>query len=217
MRPPLPLRLLPLVLLGAGWIVGGLVLERPAAFHAVVLSSLAAGRWVVASGTLDIVPFSTLELIGISVFCDGCLGTFVAMNADILRRLPFVGGKLRELEARGHALLTQRKRLRNAATIGVFVVVFLPLPGTGAIGGAVLARSLGMSLRRSLTVIGGAIVISTLTIAYGAEMVAWIALPRPGERIVWLALRVTIIAAIIGALALSGHRALRAEEKGAAP
>lgn len=206
---PLIYRIAPAVILLAGWVGGALLTRHPAAFHAAVLSSLATGRWITASGTLDVVPFSTPVLVLIAVFTDTCIAAFIALNADVLRAIPWVGPRLRLLQLRSRKLLDERRVLRGAATVALFIFVVQPFPGTGSMGGTLLARSLGLSLRRTLIVVGLAITTGTLLIAYSAELIAWLIAARPGEHVAWLIVRFAVIAVLLAALAAWGQRAMR--------
>jgi uncharacterized membrane protein len=111
-------------------------------------------------------PFSPFFLAGCSVLIESCIALFVVTNLEVLHKFPWVGSGLRDMEKNGRATLSRRPWIRRMAFLGVVVFVSIPVPGTGAVGGTVVARLVGLGLNRSF----GAVLMGTVVGAYGMAM-----------------------------------------------
>jgi len=125
------------------------------------------GRFVTLLPIIDQrLPFSPLFLAGCSVLVESCLALFVTTNLDVLYKLPRFGPGLRDMENNGRETLSRRRWIRRMAFPGVGVFVSIPVPGTGAIGGTVVARLVGLGITRSF----GAVFMGTVVGAYGMAL-----------------------------------------------
>ena len=75
----------------------------------------------------------------------------------LLRRNEFLGRFIEKLEAKAHL---KGRVVKKYGTIGLMILVAIPLPGTGAWTGALVAAILNMSLKRSLPAIFLGVVIA---------------------------------------------------------
>jgi uncharacterized membrane protein len=101
----------------------------------------------------DVTDVSTWDLAWMSMYLNAAAGFFYAYNLDLLQRLPWIGARLRKTRANAARSLTDHPWIRRWATVGVGVFVLLPLPGSGTLGGCVVARLIGFShVRTWLTV-----------------------------------------------------------------
>lgn len=149
--------------------------------------------------------FSPFFLAGCSVLIESCIALFVTTNLDVLYKLPWVGPGLRDMEKNGRATLSRRHWIRRMAFLGVVVFVSIPVPGTGAIGGIVVARLVGLGLNRSFGAVLMGTVVGAYGMAMGASSLAHVFSPARDSE--WFGLlRLLIIILIIALLSWFGRR-----------
>jgi uncharacterized membrane protein len=167
------LRVLAMIWLGltiaAAWI--WIVLGDPRNPEQLALQALGfltfPGKYVVFSGLSSSSPLGPWGLAVVGIVAEILLALLLAALLEPLGRLRGVGPWLQRAHLRAAALLADYPGLRRAAFWGVALFVFLPLPGTGAIGGTFAGQMLGLS--RVATVL--AIVIGTaVTLALFAAL-----------------------------------------------
>jgi uncharacterized membrane protein len=129
----------------------------------------------VVQGTL---PFSPLFIAHMVVLIEACVAWFVTINLTVLYRLPRVGNRLQSLEANGRITLSRYPWMRRMAMVGVVVFVALPLPGTGPVGGTIVARLIGFGLLRGFMVVFLGTVIGAYGIALGAQTLLTVLPPQ---------------------------------------
>jgi uncharacterized membrane protein len=88
--------------------------------------------------------FQPWELALMVLVMDLSISMFVVANAAWLHRVPRLGPLLESLEEHGRRQLAARPWLRRGAWLGLALFVLLPVSGTGAVGGSLLGRLLGM-------------------------------------------------------------------------
>ncbi|HEV8358958.1 MAG TPA: small multi-drug export protein, partial [Candidatus Thermoplasmatota archaeon] len=98
------------------------------------------------------------------VFIDVCTALFFVWNYDHVLRVPYIGRFLAWVERRGNAVVVKRKWIRRLAFFGLVIYATLPLEGTGAIGGSVVGRAIGLPAAKTfLAVATGSMVRTTIT------------------------------------------------------
>lgn len=86
-----------------------------------------------------------------------------------LRKNDFLRKIIEKLEQKAHL---KGRVVRKYGTLGLIVLVAIPLPGTGAWTGALVAALLNMSLRRSLPAIfTGVLIAGTITTAVACGLI----------------------------------------------
>lgn len=86
---------------------------------------------------------------------------------DWLRRVPNLKPKIEKLEKHAHL---KGRVVHKYRTLGLLILVAIPLPGTGAWTGALVASVLDIRLKTAIpTIFGGVIIagIATMLITYG--------------------------------------------------
>lgn len=157
------------------------------------------------------VPFSPFFLAGFSILVESCLALFVATNLDVLYKLPWLGHGLRDMENNGRATLSRRCWIRRMAFLGVGVFVSIPVPGTGAIGGTVVARLVGLGLMRSFVSVFMGTVVGAYGMALGASTLAHVFSPARDSE--WFGmLRLLIIILVVVLLSWLGRRGVDIQE-----
>jgi len=87
-----------------------------------------------------------------------------------LRRSPWWSGKIDRLEAKAHL---KGEKVRKYRYFGLLIFVAIPLPGTGAWTGALVADVLDMRLRDTLPVIlAGLLIAGAITLAVSCGVFA---------------------------------------------
>lgn len=99
---------------------------------------------------------------------DFCVGIFLVWNFDLTKKIPGVGGFIRKFEKKGGTIIQEKKWLEVLSFIGIALFVMLPFQGSGAVGGAIIGRALGMNPYKVLlgVVIGsflGALIVALFT------------------------------------------------------
>jgi len=119
------------------------------------------GKYVIFSGLTPGAPVGPLGLAILCVPVDTLIALGLALFLGPLGRLPWIGPRLRGVNLRAQAVLSEYPRLRRMAFAGVELFVFLPLPGTGAVGGMFAGQLIGLSRRMSVL----AVALGTAAIA----------------------------------------------------
>jgi uncharacterized membrane protein len=103
------------------------------------------GKYVIFSGLMSGAPLGPAGLALLCVAIDSLIALVLALFLGPLRSLPWLGTTLRNVNLRARAVLHEYPRLRRMAFVGVALFVFLPLPGTGAVGGMFAGQLIGLS------------------------------------------------------------------------
>jgi uncharacterized membrane protein len=166
----------PFAVTGAAWFV--LYLLRGEAFAYDALRAGAAS--VVGFGTTVVfgkavlgehLLLTTWDLAALVMWLNAATGWFFAYNLDLGQRLPVIGPYLARARRNAVRTLKERPWIRRLSTIGVSLFVLTPLPGSGSLGGCVMARIVGMSKRASFLAVTFAGVAVCVAYAYGAHRI----------------------------------------------
>ncbi len=153
-------------------IVAG-VLRGPETAWSLVVSSVLVftvlGKFAILAGVSGDSPFSVWEWAGLVAYLDVTVATLLVLNLPRLYRLPRVGTTIEDLAEHGLYMLEKRSWLGRVTFFGVIVFVMFPLTGTGAIGGSIFGRLLGLSPIRTLIAIATGAAIGCSTMAAFAE------------------------------------------------
>ncbi|MDN7025144.1 small multi-drug export protein [Methanoculleus sp. FWC-SCC1] len=195
----LPLAIIPLIL-------GLLYLTLP---HGDFLffAGLSAGYFIPPFGKESIIPIAILAghpwwlIVTLLVALDAAVALFIVWNFDLALKIPLIGGLLE----RGLTMMSTYTRehpgLRNVSTIGLFLFVFFPFQGTGAMNGSILGRLLGMDAQRVFACVMAGSVTSCLIIALGTDVILDLYRDSP-----LLGIAVLLLAALAAAAAYLGWR-----------
>lgn len=118
----------------------------------------------------DTPPFSFPPAIdpalawGFIVFIDVATAMFFVWNYDHVLKVPFIGPFFAWVERKGNATVIKRPWIGRLAFVGLALYATLPLEGTGAIGGSVVGRAIGLDpIRTFLAVATGSVIRTSLT------------------------------------------------------
>jgi hypothetical protein len=167
---------LTLLLYGLVWIFAAPATARELTVAATA-SLFALGTTVVLGPAAlgdQISVLSTWDLALIVMYLTAASSFFFAYNLDLLHRVPLVGPPLRRARLNAVKALKERPWIRRWATLGVGIFVFLPLPGSGSLGGSIVGGLLG--LRRFtcfVTVTAAGVLVCLLYAWFGASAAGW--------------------------------------------
>ncbi len=140
------------------WMLGGIValiiyLSGPYYYtrFAAVASTFffAVGTGAVTSILLGIaLDLNPVLIIGFIVFLEADISLFIAWNFDVLKDTPLIGKVLMKYETRAKRFI-KKKRLESVEIMGLIAFVLIPFHGTGAVGGTIIGRILGMGWKRA--------------------------------------------------------------------
>ena len=112
--------------------------------QALFLASV-PGKYVIFSGLAPGSPLGPFGLMLLAISVDTQLAIALCLALGPLSKLPGIGPWLKHAHERANQLLSEYPRLKRTAFIGVVLFVFLPLPGTGSVGGTFASQLLGLS------------------------------------------------------------------------
>lgn len=102
-------------------------------------------------------------------FVDVVAALFLAWNFDLAKKIPLIGAFIRRLEAKGTDLMDKRPWVEKFTFLGVVLFVVVPFQGSGAVGGTITGRALGLTpLKVWLAVLCGAL-LGCFAIAFGVQ------------------------------------------------
>jgi uncharacterized membrane protein len=148
------------------------VLQGPEVSAAIVGQAIliftVLGKFAILQGVLHPEAFTPWELATIVAYMDISIAVILVYNLPRLYRIPRLGPTLEDLAEHGLFLLEQHPWLRRITILGVVAFVMFPLTGTGAIGGSIFGRLLGLGPRRTMASIAvGACIGSFGMAAFG--------------------------------------------------
>lgn len=163
--------LLPLGLLVSAIVLLALTGRLGTVATAAGVSFFTLGKLIILSGALPDFPLTTEELALMVIFMDCLYAYFLAYNLHHLYRVPRVGPWLERLQNYCHYWLAKNPWMRRWAFTGVMLFVLFPLTGTGAPGGSILGRLVGLSARTTLMAIAvGSVLGCTLMAAFAVPL-----------------------------------------------
>lgn len=114
------------------------------------LSAWLLGRFVILRGSeagmLDFDgDLSSEQLFLLVTTMDVMTALVLAFHIGFLFRTPFVGSRIIALVTDGHFILDAHPWMKRATFVGLTGFVIFPLTATGAVGGSIFGRLLGMS------------------------------------------------------------------------
>ena len=114
-----------------------------------------------------------------TAFVDIAVGVFLTWNFDLAKKIPFIGSGITRIQSKGKAMLISLPWLERASVTGIIAFVMFPFQGSGAVGGTILGRAIGISPNKNLAAvavgaISGSLLLSA-SIVYGLGVLAVLA------------------------------------------
>jgi|Deesub1362A_J573_1020465.scaffolds.fasta_scaffold00039_156 uncharacterized membrane protein len=101
---------------------------------------------------------------------DALTSLFIIWNFDLVCRLKVIGDIIARVMVKAINILSRRPWIWRFAYIGIFVVVFIPFQGSGAVTASVLGKLLGLKPEYLWVVIVLASFLSSITIAFSTRI-----------------------------------------------
>lgn len=139
-------------------------------------SATFAGKFIVLRGLHDDGFFtSPYHLVPLICFLDMFTACMAVYNMPFLYRIPKLGTRIHAMKEAGVVTLERNPWMRKVTFLAVVAFVTFPLAGTGAIGGSLIGRLLGLSRARTLlgifigAIVGG-LAMAALADAFGESI-----------------------------------------------
>jgi len=167
------------------------------------------GKFAVLFGVGGDSPFSPWDLAAIVSYMDVTIATLLVLNLPRIYRLPRVGPFVEELAEHGLYMLQRRRWLGRVTFLGVIAFVMFPLTGTGAIGGSIFGRLLGLPAVRTLVAIAIGAVAGSFGMALFADSIkSW--LTEDVQQSPWFqGLGLAVVLLMVTAVWVRGRRVAR--------
>lgn len=151
----------------AAAIVTFAVLRGPASLGSLVVAATAVflSKLSIFGGNIPDNPFNPWELGLIAWVLDLWVSCALLAGIASFERLPLAGRALAEAHARAGDTLRDYPGLRRLAVWGITVLVFLPIPGSGAVTGTLVGRLVGLSRMATFGSVAGGAGAAVLTYA----------------------------------------------------
>ncbi len=186
-------------------VMGGVALASQLVVTAVLIFFI-AGKFAVLFGIGGDSPFSPYELATIVVYMDVTIATLLVLNLPRVYRLKRVGPLVEELAEHGLYMLQRRRWLGRVTFLGVVMFVMFPLTGTGAIGGSIFGRLLGLPALRTLAAIAFGAAVGAYGMAYFADRLKGVLTEDLARSWEFQAAGAAVVAALVAIIWLRGRR-----------
>lgn len=124
---------------------------------------------VIFGGVIEGQPYDPWELALIAWLIDLLVSILLLGGFARLERLAVVGPVLVRARFRAAGTLLQYPGLRRMALSGIAIFVFVPLPGSGAVTGTLIARIIGLTRSASLLAVGAGAGLAVMAYALVAQ------------------------------------------------
>jgi uncharacterized membrane protein len=136
-----------------------------------VTTFFAAGKFIILTGAAQLTDFGPWDLAVMVFAMDVITAALLAFNLDVFYRIPQMGPSLRRLQDYGRYTLRKKPWLRRLSFVGIVLFVLFPVAATGAVGGSILGRLLGMRPYRLVLAIAIGSCLGCTTMAVGADAI----------------------------------------------
>jgi len=117
----------------------------------------------------ELADLTNWELALLVMWVNGASGFWYAYNLDLLQKVPRIGPYLRRARLNAVRTLKYRPWIRRFSVVGVAAFVVTPLPGSGALGGCLMGRLIGVSKRACFVAVSMAGMIVAVAYALLAD------------------------------------------------
>jgi uncharacterized membrane protein len=135
-----------------------------------VVSFFAAGKFIILTGA-GAHHLNPWELAAMVFYMDVLVAFLLAYNMDVFYRIPRMGPNLSRLQDYGRYTLEEKPYLRKISFAGLVIFVLFPVAATGAIGGSIFGRLMGMRPYRIVLGIGMGSAIGCGLLAWGTKAI----------------------------------------------
>jgi hypothetical protein len=140
-------------------------------FFLAGLAALPVGKFIILTGAVGDNPLNQWQLAAMVVAMDTWVAYVLAYNLHHVYSIPRVGPWLHDVQNYCRYWLHEMPWIRRWAITGVTLFVIFPLSGTGAPGGALLGRIVGLRARVTLmAVFAGSVIGCGIMAAFAVPL-----------------------------------------------
>jgi uncharacterized membrane protein len=140
-------------------------------FTVAGLTALPLGKFIILTGAVDDNPLNQWQLALMVICMDTFVAYVLAYNLQYVYKIPRVGPWLHDITNYCRYWLNEAPWIRRWAITGVMLFVMFPLSGTGAPGGAILGRIVGLRPRVTLmAVFAGSVLGCGIMAAFAVKL-----------------------------------------------
>ena len=173
---------------------------------AAVVIFTVAGKFAPLVGVGEGSPFTALQLATIVSWMDIALATALVFNLALAYRIPRVGPVLHDLADHGRYMIETKPWMGRVTFLGVVLFVMFPLTGTGAVGGSIFGRLLGLSALRTWCGIVIGSLLGSFSMALFAEAITSVLTPEVRSSWQFQGAGLAMVAAMIAWVFLRARR-----------
>jgi uncharacterized membrane protein len=118
------------------------------------------------------IHLGTWDLMWLMIYMGTLTAFLYAFNLDLLERIPRLGAFLHRARVGAVRTLRSHPWIRRLAVLGVALFVLMPLPGSGSLGGAMVARLIGLTRWVTFLVCAGAGALVSVVYAFSGDKLA---------------------------------------------
>jgi hypothetical protein len=124
---------------------------------------------ILAAKTFGLSPYLMAVNLGIQ---DTIIGVFLCLNFDYVKKIPFLGKLITEVEEGGKEMLDKYGWLNKISVVFLFIFILLPFNGCGPVAGSIVGRIIGVRVRYIIISIVVGSFIAVFALAYLANVIA---------------------------------------------
>jgi len=139
------------------------------------------GGWMIAYffpplGKESVIPLAISQgldpwLVAFSIaYIDIMVGLFLVWNFDLAKKIPLIGTFIRRLEAKGSEILVTKPWIDRLAFGGIVLFVMVPFQGSGAVGGTIVGKMLGMNPYKIWAAVILGAIVGCVVIAFASTL-----------------------------------------------
>jgi uncharacterized membrane protein len=98
-------------------------------------------------------------------------GLFMALNMDLVYRIPLIGKPLARFTEKTAEFLDHHPRIAGLSFLGIVLMVMVPFLGSGGVRGSIAGRLLGMEPPAVFLAVAAGAVIGCILIALGSDAI----------------------------------------------
>lgn len=139
----------------------------------LILIGLLFAYLVPPLGKESIIPITIAAGYPIWVVCLGIIimdmvtAMFIALNFDLLLKVPLLGRLLRWLGNGATKIREQKPWIEHLSYVGLLIFMYIPLQGSGSMNTTILGRLLDLEPKKVFGIVTLGSIFSTLTVAFG--------------------------------------------------
>ena len=147
------------------------ILGKAGMYTVAGLAALPVGKFIVLAGAVKGIELNQWQLALLVIFMDTWVAYVLAYNLHHLYKVPRLGPWLHNVQNYCRYWLHEYPLMRRWAITGVVLFVVVPLSGTGAPGGAILGRIVGLRPRTILAaVFTGSVIGCGIMVLFAAQI-----------------------------------------------